>query len=94
MQDFEDEESHGNVFLETWGQVIIIVYAVIVNILIMTLLVAVITKTYNPESVKAKAVLMGAEAVRYYDWKVRQRVLCLVTDLKCLLQCAESCECI
>eukprot|EP00878_Enallax_costatus_P044763 GHUV01053498.1.p1 GENE.GHUV01053498.1~~GHUV01053498.1.p1 ORF type:complete len:690 (+),score=153.21 GHUV01053498.1:831-2900(+) len=65
------EENHGSPFLEIWGQVVVILFGVIVNILIVSLLVAVITKTYNREQVNAKAVLVEAEAVRHYDWRVR-----------------------
>lgn len=32
--------------------------------------IAVITKTYNTKLIKAKAVLMEAEAVNQYDWRV------------------------
>lgn len=74
LQEFsKPDESHGNAFLEVWGQVMIVLFGVVVNILIVSLLVAVITKTYNREQVNAKAVLVEAEAVRHYDWRVSMR---------------------
>jgi hypothetical protein len=51
-----------------WGQAVCVLYIVVVNILIMSLVVAVITHAYNPESVKAHAIVMQAESTFQYDF--------------------------
>ena len=56
--------------MEVWGQAVVILFGIVVNMLIVSLLVAVITKTYNRQQVSAKAVLVEAEAVSHYDWRV------------------------
>lgn len=56
-----------------WGQAVSLLYIVIVNILIMSLVVAVITHAYNPESVKAHAIVMQAESTFQYDFHGKAR---------------------
>jgi hypothetical protein len=67
LQDF-DTSGDGNPFLAIWGQAVFCFYVAVVNILIMSLLVAVITHAYNPESVKAHAVVMQADSTFHYDF--------------------------
>jgi hypothetical protein len=72
LQDFDDS-SHNNPFLAVWGQAVLCFYVAVVNILIMSLLVAVITHAYNPESVKAHTVVMQAESTFHYDFHSEQQ---------------------
>jgi hypothetical protein len=51
-----------------WGQAVSMLYILVVNILIMSLVVAVITNAYNPESIKAHAIVMQAETTLQYDF--------------------------
>lgn len=67
MQLFEDAVGD-NPFLSAWGQIIMVMYICLVSILIMSLLVAVITHAYNPESVQAHAIVMQAETTFHYDF--------------------------
>jgi hypothetical protein len=75
LQDF-DRSSNCNPFLAVWGQAVLWLYVAVVNILIMSLLVAVITHAYNPESVKAHAVVMQAESTFHYDFHGAQQQHC------------------
>jgi hypothetical protein len=65
LQEFD---GRGNPFMVVWGQAVSLLYIVVVNILIMSLVVAVITHAYNPESVKAHAIVMQAESTFQYDF--------------------------
>lgn len=52
-QEFDSSGSgDDNPFMAVWGQAVLILYIAVVNILIMSLVVAVITHAYNPESVQ------------------------------------------
>lgn len=66
-QEF-DGSGDGNPFMVVWGQAVLILYIVLVNILIMSLVVAVITNAYNPDMVKAQAIVMQAETTFQYDF--------------------------
>ncbi|WIA32447.1 hypothetical protein OEZ86_003269 [Tetradesmus obliquus] len=80
-----DDAGDGNPFLVVWGQAVTIVYIAVVSILIMSLLVAVITNTYNPESVTAHAVVMQAESTFHYNFHVRHALPCSPVNLLQLL---------
>uniref|UniRef100_A0A383WLY0 Ion transport domain-containing protein n=1 Tax=Tetradesmus obliquus TaxID=3088 RepID=A0A383WLY0_TETOB len=80
-----DDAGDGNPFLVVWGQAVTIVYIAVVSILIMSLLVAVFTNTYNPESVTAHAVVMQAESTFHYDFHVRHALPCSPVNLLHLL---------
>jgi hypothetical protein len=64
----QEFDSKDNAFMVVWGQAVCVLYIVVVNILIMSLVVAVITHAYNPESVKAHAIVMQAESTFQYDF--------------------------
>lgn len=57
-----------NPFLRIWGQVVMVLYIVLVSVLIMSLVVAVITHAYNPHSVQTHAIVMQAESTFHYDF--------------------------
>lgn len=67
LQEF-DTSGDGNPFMVVWGQVVLILYIAVVNILIMSLLIAVITHAYNPDSIKAHAIVMQAGSTLHYDF--------------------------
>jgi hypothetical protein len=71
LQEFDDSGG-GNPFLAVWGQAVLILYYTVVSILIMSLLVAVITHAYNPESVNAHSLVMQAESTFHYDFHGEQ----------------------
>lgn len=66
-QEF-DSSGDGHPFMAVWGQVVETIYIIFVNILIMSLVVAVITNAYNPDNVKAHAIVMQAETTFQYDF--------------------------
>ncbi|WIA08146.1 hypothetical protein OEZ85_007602 [Tetradesmus obliquus] len=71
--DLMDFETHAadNPILKIWGQVIEILYVGVVNVLLMTLLIAIINHTYQPEFVEKETVVMQAETVECYHHQVR-----------------------
>ncbi|WIA28220.1 hypothetical protein OEZ86_010778 [Tetradesmus obliquus] len=71
--DLMEFETHAadNPFLKIWGQVIEILYVGVVNVLLMTLLIAIINHTYQPEFVEKETVVMQAETVECYHQQVR-----------------------
>jgi hypothetical protein len=70
LQDFDNR---GNLFMVVWGQAVSLLYIVVDNILIMSLVVAVITHAYNPERIKAHAIVMQAESTFHYDFHGKAR---------------------
>ncbi|WIA32448.1 hypothetical protein OEZ86_003270 [Tetradesmus obliquus] len=79
-----DDAGDGNPFLVVWGQAVTIVYIAVVSILIMSLLVAVITNAYNPESVQAHALVMQAESTFHYDFHAAAGVAAAPIPLRVL----------
>jgi hypothetical protein len=69
--------------LVVWGQAVLIVYVAVVSIPIMSLVVAVITNAYHPESVKAHALVMQAESTFHYDFH---------GEAACLQNCLCACR--
>jgi hypothetical protein len=82
-QEF-DSSGDGNPFMVVWGQAVLILYIVLVNILIMSLVVAVITNAYNPDSVRAQAIVMQAETTFQYDFHGEP---CAVVGTQCRCLC-------
>ena len=65
LQDFDVVD---NPFLQIWGQVVLLLYIALVSVLIMSLVIAVITHAYNPESVQTHAIVMQAESTFHYEF--------------------------
>jgi hypothetical protein len=83
LQEFDSSgNGDGNPFMVVWGQAVLILYIAVVNILIMSLVVAVITHAYNPESVKAHAIVMQAESTFHYDFHGEPRCIWLVAAVQ------------
>jgi hypothetical protein len=92
LQEF-DGSGKGNPFMIVWGQTVLILHIVLVNILIMSLVIAVITNAYNPEMVKAQAIVMQAETTFQYDFHGEEFCRWLLGLLSVLWLVSAGCVC-